>query len=474
LLNITYIYDPAGNRIRKTAVEGEYNYAYNSLNQLVQEDDRIAPVSAKKITVSGTVSDKSFIDYVKVNGVKATLGNGTFTCDITLISGSNTITVVGADVLGNITTKSISVTYQPEVTAVTITYVYDANGNLVSKQEPAKTTSYGYDAENRLVSFSAPGLSEAYTYDGEGKRVKVTSNSVTTSFLYDGLSVALERGASGSTTASYVRNPLAPGGIGGIISSVAGAQTNYYHYDGIGTVTVLSNASGAQSQSYSYDAFGNVLAQSGTATNSRNFLTKETSSTGLVYFGARYYDPRVGRFISRDPSGMSDGPNVYTYCKNDPVNYVDLWGLCKDNGNSIDIDDLLYQLEDWSNAMMMNPVADGMPQIPLDQGLGLVGLDISKTGKTVLGHFPEYIQKAKQMGASYFDIGKNWSALSKAQQWATNQKFLNAIAKTGDQIYLSVSKTLIKAGSSLTKEIEYLTETKGYQWINQWSLKKNR
>ncbi|MFH0855435.1 MAG: RHS repeat-associated core domain-containing protein [Candidatus Omnitrophota bacterium] len=35
----------------------------------------------------------------------------------------------------------------------------------------------------------------------------------------------------------------------------------------------------------------------------------------------------MGRFITADPSGMSDGPNLYVYCKNDPVNAVDLWGL---------------------------------------------------------------------------------------------------------------------------------------------------
>ncbi|MFH0856185.1 MAG: RHS repeat-associated core domain-containing protein [Candidatus Omnitrophota bacterium] len=59
-------------------------------------------------------------------------------------------------------------------------------------------------------------------------------------------------------------------------------------------------------------------------------LTKQTDASGLVYFGARYYDPRIGRFISRDPSGMTDGPNLYVYCKNDPVNAVDLRGMCKE------------------------------------------------------------------------------------------------------------------------------------------------
>ena len=40
-------------------------------------------------------------------------------------------------------------------------------------------------------------------------------------------------------------------------------------------------------------------------------------------------DPAIGRFITPDPSGMADGPNLYLYCLNDPVNWVDAWGLCK-------------------------------------------------------------------------------------------------------------------------------------------------
>jgi len=49
--------------------------------------------------------------------------------------------------------------------------------------------------------------------------------------------------------------------------------------------------------------------------------------TGLIYFGFRYYDPAIGRFISRDPVGYQDGPNLYAYLHNNPINYVDHFGL---------------------------------------------------------------------------------------------------------------------------------------------------
>jgi RHS repeat-associated protein len=70
------------------------------------------------------------------------------------------------------------------------------------------------------------------------------------------------------------------------------------------------------------------LSQNGLVQNPYGFSTKEyNSKSGLIYFGARYYDPRIGRFITKDPLGMVDGPNLYVYCGNNAVNFTDPWGL---------------------------------------------------------------------------------------------------------------------------------------------------
>lgn len=112
-----------------------------------------------------------------------------------------------------------------------------------------------------------------------------------------------------------------------MIQQPAGNSPQYYHYDAQGSVTETSSTSSAKLNSYVYDGFGNIIKSTGTSLNNRQFLTKEQDKTGLVYFGKRYYNPRIGRFISPDPSGMIDGPNLYLYCSNDPINFVDLWGL---------------------------------------------------------------------------------------------------------------------------------------------------
>jgi RHS repeat-associated protein len=78
-----------------------------------------------------------------------------------------------------------------------------------------------------------------------------------------------------------------------------------------------------------FDAWGNKTASSGEAIPRYGFQGREPTDAaiGLIYFRNRYYDPEIGRFVSRDPSGMPDGVNRYAFVRNNPVNYVDPLGL---------------------------------------------------------------------------------------------------------------------------------------------------
>jgi hypothetical protein len=96
---------------------------------------------------------------------------------------------------------------------------------------------------------------------------------------------------------------------------------------------------------------------------------------------------------------------------------------------------------------------------------------------TVLGRYkdqPNYIDKANARRASYFDIGDAWKSLSETQRTAANDHFLDVIAGRGDRVLLSTPKYDIPSGTSLAHEIQYLTQEKGYVWVNQWSLRPRR
>ncbi len=104
-----------------------------------------------------------------------------------------------------------------------------------------------------------------------------------------------------------------------------GFTTNwkYRHLDALGSLVKTVNASGVIISSVDYDAFGNGGTVTGYGFTGREF----DPETGLLYYRARYYDPKVGRFISEDPIGFSGGNNFFVYADSNPIRYSDPTGL---------------------------------------------------------------------------------------------------------------------------------------------------
>ena len=221
------------------------------------------------------------------------------------------------------------VTFITNISSYTFNYTYNNNGNLTQQVSSLNgTTTYGYDYENRLVSAVTPSSEAYYGYSGDGRRTYSYIDSNEVEYIYDGLLPLIERNSPGTYIAAYTKLPSAPGGIGGLISSHDGANTLYYHDSNLGNLNQVTNSSGSVIQTYDYDAFGNITAQSGALTAKYAYKTKEYSpETGLIFFGRRYYNPLIGRFITKDPLGQVDGPNMYLYCLNDSINRMDLYGL---------------------------------------------------------------------------------------------------------------------------------------------------
>ena len=135
------------------------------------------------------------------------------------------------------------------------------------------------------------------------------------------------------------------GGVGGLlVQSVSGGTHDgadwFYHYDGNGNVTELTNASGATVASYRYTAYGDTWSATGNAASANHyrFSTKPIDdevirsassafSSGLYYYGYRFYDPALGRWINRDPIGEEGGLNLYGFVGNDAIDIIDTLGL---------------------------------------------------------------------------------------------------------------------------------------------------
>ena len=271
----------------------------------------------------------------------------------------------------------------------TDTCTYDNNGNLTYCGAVGNWQRYfTYDDENQLASAQAVGYGYyTYTYDGRGRPCPVrfaskrpcqvalsrgigrqeekwdaelshgvnkrvgytwtgsswTPNS-TNYYVYDGMRVIQERDHLNTPTVAYTRgNDLSgsmegAGGIGGMLARSHGysggafSTHSFYHADGNGNITYLANSSQAMVANYRYDPYGNTLYSGGTlaSANTYRFSSKpamDIPSLTLYYYGYRFYDPNLQRWLNRDPIFEKRGINLYTYARNSPVAYSDFLGL---------------------------------------------------------------------------------------------------------------------------------------------------
>lgn len=105
-----------------------------------------------------------------------------------------------------------------------------------------------------------------------------------------------------------------------------------------------------------------------------------------------------------------------------------------------------------------------------DDVIRLADENLTGSGETVLGHYSDgYVREARQRGASYFDIGDAWDGLSPAQRLEANARVLDAAISNGDSIFLVTPRDLIRPGSSLQWEIDYLVQN-GYVFVDDVTL----
>jgi len=202
------------------------------------------------------------------------------------------------------------------------TYSYDNDGNLIKKIDSSGTTTYTYDFENRLVEITFPDRgTNTFGYCPFGKRVwKKNKSGTTTFYFYDTEDILAEYDSFGNLKARYTFGK----GIDNPISLRIGTQSYFYHLDALGSVISLTDSNKTQIVSYSYDAFG-FPHPSSLIPNPFLFTAREYEEEPcLYYYRARYYDPEVGRFITKDPS-EKDHP--YIYVENNPITMIDPYGL---------------------------------------------------------------------------------------------------------------------------------------------------
>ena len=297
----TYTYDDNGNIL--SVSDGTYttSYVYDSANQLIRENNQ-----ARNTTYYWVYDDAGNIlrreRYLYTTGTPLTLiQTKTYT--------------YGDSQWGDLLTS-----YDGK--AIT----YDAIGNPLSDG----TWNYTWQHGRQLAAMTNGTVTWNYTYDANGLRTSRSNGSTTYNYYY--LSGQLRRMNTGSNKFYFAYD------ANGTPLTIQWNSTYYFYITNLqGDVIAITDSTGAVVVTYTYDAWGNVLSTSGSLASTlglynplryRGYVYDQ--ETQLYYLQSRYYNPKTGRFLNADAYAATGqgfaGNNMFAYCLNNPVMYIDPTG----------------------------------------------------------------------------------------------------------------------------------------------------
>ncbi len=318
---ITYGYD-TGNRLSQiTSPLGLFNIVYDLAGR------RTTLSYPNGVTTTYSYNRASFLtSLLAQNSQMLTVNSFAYTPDgmsnrvnMTDLAGSHVYTYDGTYQLTNAAHPNIP----------TEQFVYDAVGNRLTSEGQApgmgRTTEYVHDFDNRLIEVDYAGMVAQYKYDPFGRRIEKNVNGDITRYFYDGAEIVTEYDGNWNVKSKYTRNLI----IDDPMAVEQGTNTFYYHMDGLGSVVNLTDSGGSSIKGYIYKSFGEIYSETGSLVQPFTFTGREYDpESGLYYYRARYYDPRAGRFLTRDPIGFAGRDvNLYRYVQNDPINWIDPEGF---------------------------------------------------------------------------------------------------------------------------------------------------
>ena len=212
-------------------------------------------------------------------------------------------------------------------------YEYDAAGCVTRIRRGGDVLDLAWDGLYRLVSVSTNGVvAEFYRYDALGRRTVTVNAEGTERHVWDGDHCLADVDEEGNVLRAYLWGP----GVDNLLAVRVGGRNYAALTDIQGTVWGYADERGEIVARWTYDAWGNVLSEDvrvpALAAVRYRFQGREFSrATGLTNFRARWYDPTTGRWLSKDPIGLSGGLNLYAFCGNNSLNMRDPMGLCMEN-----------------------------------------------------------------------------------------------------------------------------------------------
>ncbi|CDR34447.1 RHS repeat-associated core domain-containing protein [Criblamydia sequanensis] len=213
-------------------------------------------------------------------------------------------------------------------------YKYDLDGNLIYQMKGNDTFTYAYDALGRLTSYKNNQIEASYSYDPFNRRLSKTVKDSNGNIHYEKYLYCFDNeigsfNSKGEISSFRVlKNPAAEDYKSTLaIEFESGFYATINDHKGCISYLVEMET-GELASNIQYDAYGNQkILSSNIKCLPWGYSNKRLDlESGLIFFGRRYYDPEEGRWITKDPLGDYDGPNLYAYVKNQPLTIFDAYG----------------------------------------------------------------------------------------------------------------------------------------------------
>ena len=246
----------------------------------------------------------------------------------TVTKGGATDSTYAYDANGNRTDNAAAVDDQDRLlSGFGATYTYTPNGDLATKTDGAGLTQYSYDGRGVLTGAALPAShSVSYGLDAAGRRISRTyDGAVTHRWVYrNGLQIGAEVDVSGAVVSRFVYGPMSQTPV----YMERGGDVYTFVTDHLGSVrSVVRGSDGVVVQALTYDSWGKIASDSSPGFQPFAFAGGiYDAATSITRFGARDYDPSIGRWVSKDPTRFAGGLNLYGYAYGDPINYIDQTG----------------------------------------------------------------------------------------------------------------------------------------------------
>jgi len=280
--------------------------------------DKLGRIVAKSETIDGVTNEYGYT-YDPAGRLIETQHNGTIA---TFSYDENSNRIATDDVVAIYDTQDRLLSYGDE------SFSYTPNGEILNRISPAGTTTYSYDDFGTLIGATLPSTTISYVLDPTGRRIGKKINGVLQQgFLYQsGLEPIAELDSAGAVKSRFVYGSRVN------VPDYMIKEGIIYRFisDHLGSPRLIVNATtGAITQRLDYDSFGNIIQDTNPGFQPFGFAGGIYDlDTKLTQFGVREYDPKIGRWTSKDPIGFAGGDtNLYGYVVGDPINLFDLNGL---------------------------------------------------------------------------------------------------------------------------------------------------